>query len=70
VCTANDRHLTGMKFDSRFEVRLQAHQRDELQELANDAGMSVAAITRLAVKRLLRDREALLHEGKRKEARA
>jgi hypothetical protein len=56
---AGCRTSAGMN-EARFEFRLPADRRRELDELAEQWGLSSAALTRLAVLRLLRQRDALL----------
>jgi predicted DNA-binding protein len=46
--------------EARFEFRLPAHCRRELDELAEATGLSSAALTRLAIQRLLKHRDVLL----------
>ena len=45
---------------TRFETRLPADQRRELDELAEKTGMSSVQLVRLAIRRLINDRDALL----------
>lgn len=59
-----------MKNDSRLDFRVPAHQRQELERLAEDTGLSVPGLMRLAAQRLLQDREALLRGSGRSEAAA
>jgi hypothetical protein len=49
-----------MTNDSRIDVRIPAQRRRELELLAEDAGLSLGGLVRLAARRLLEDRELLL----------
>jgi hypothetical protein len=45
---------------TRFELRLPAGQRNELEDLSRQTGLSVAALARLSIARLLAQRGALV----------
>jgi hypothetical protein len=49
-----------MKNDSRLEVRLPSQQRQQLEQLAQDSGVTVPGLVRLATQRLINNRESLL----------
>jgi hypothetical protein len=51
-----------MKRDKRFEFRLTADQRRELEELARDVGLSSADLARLGIGWLLRHPGVLLEK--------
>jgi hypothetical protein len=46
-----------MTNDTRFEFRLPARRRRQLDELAEEAGMATGDLVRLAISRLLADRK-------------
>lgn len=52
--------LAFMKNDSRLDFRVPAPQRQELEQLAKDTGLTVPGLMRLAARRLLDDRASLL----------
>jgi hypothetical protein len=54
--------------DSRFEVWLPSERRRELDELAGEAGLSSSDLVRLAISRLLTEREVILKFSQRGEA--
>jgi hypothetical protein len=63
------RTLSGMNNnDSRFEVWLPSQRRRELDELAGEAGLSSSDLVRLAISRLLTEREVVLRFSQRGEA--
>jgi hypothetical protein len=49
------RILYGMNDSTRFEIRIPATSRRELDALADEAGLSSAFLVRLAIRRLLKD---------------
>ena len=49
-----------MKHDARLEIRMTSQRRRELDELADEAGLSAADVARLAIRRLLQARDVLL----------
>jgi hypothetical protein len=53
-------HLCGMKHSARFDLKMPPAQRQELAELAAEAGLSSADIVRLSVKWMLAHPGALL----------
>jgi hypothetical protein len=46
--------------DTRFEFKLPAHRRAELDSLADEAGLTASDLVRLAIRRLLEERNAIL----------
>jgi hypothetical protein len=56
------RTLSGMKLkhDARLEIRMPAARRRELDELADEAGLSAADLARLGIRWLLEHRDVLL----------
>jgi len=54
------RRIADMTNDARLEVRVPSPQRQELEQLAADTGLSVGGLVRLATRRLLDDRTSLL----------
>jgi hypothetical protein len=56
-----------MKRDKRFEFRLTADQRRELEALARDVGLSSADLARLGIGWLLRHPGVLLERGQSTE---
>ena len=50
-----------MKHSKRFEIQLPAENRQALDELADAAGLSSAALARIAIRRLLNHRDDVLH---------
>jgi hypothetical protein len=59
-----------MTNDSRLDYRVPARQREELEQLAKDTGLSVPSLMRLAAQRLLADRASLLGQQQSREANA
>jgi hypothetical protein len=57
-----------MTNDSRIAVRVPARQREGLEQLARDTGLSVPGLVRLATRRLLDDRVSLLRGSGQSEA--
>jgi predicted transcriptional regulator len=49
-----------MKYDARLEVKLSAERRQRLDDLAAGAGVSSAALARLAIGQLLEQRDVTL----------
>ena len=56
------RDLHGMRdhHDARLEIRMPAASRRELDQLANEVGLSTADVVRISIRRLLQNPEALL----------
>jgi hypothetical protein len=46
--------------DTRFEFKLPAQRRAELDNLADQAGLTASDLARLAIRRLLDEREVVL----------
>jgi hypothetical protein len=46
--------------DTRFEFKLPAQRRAELDNLADEAGLTASDLVRLAIRRLLEQRAAIL----------
>jgi predicted DNA-binding protein len=46
--------------DTRFEFKLPAQRRAELDSLADEAGLTASGLVRLAIRRLLEERNAVL----------
>ena len=57
-----------MNNDARFELRLPAQRRAQLEALADETGLSSADLARLAIGRLLDDRAIILKFSQRAEA--
>jgi len=49
--------------DTRFEIRMPAARRRELDELANETGLSSADLARIGIRWLLERRDVLLKMG-------
>lgn len=49
-----------MKYDARLEVKLSAERRQQLDDLTAGAGVSSAALARLAIGQLLEQRDVTL----------
>jgi hypothetical protein len=62
--------ITYMANDARLEVRIPAQQRQELVRLAQDTGLTVPGLVRLATQRLLDDRTSLLRGSSVEDDRA
>jgi hypothetical protein len=56
-----------MNNDARLEVRLPAKRRAQLDAMADEAGLSPAALARLAIARLLEERVIELPRGTAKQ---
>jgi hypothetical protein len=54
------RENSGMKHETRFEIRLRTAERQELSALAIEAGLSSADLARLGIKWLLAHRNVVL----------
>ena len=52
-----------MESPKRFEILLPAERRQELNALAHEIGTNAADLARLAICRLLNDRDALVGRG-------
>ncbi len=60
MAAVNARTVHGMKHDARLEIRMTSQRRRELDELADEAGLSAADVARLAIRRLLLEHRDVL----------
>ena len=63
-------YVRSMAHDTRLEIRMPAQRRQELDRLADEVGVPISTLMRLATTRLIEDRQELLEMFGATEGRA